>query len=282
MTRIDRLDHAGLRFDVRDRGPEDGTAVVLLHGFPQRAECWAGVEERLAAAGLRTFALDQRGYSPGARPTGRTAYRSDHVAGDAVALIDRVRREGPSRPVHLVGHDWGANVAWSVAAAYPDRIASLTALSVPHPRALIRAMRSLDQARRSWYIAAVQVPWLPERLLAGRFGESLLVRSGMSPAMLAAYRRGIVEDGALPGALNWYRALPVRGAPRGMGRRVTVPTTYVWSDQDVALGRRGAELCRSFVTGDYRFVELEGASHWLLDERPDDVAEAIIARVGSA
>ncbi|MEJ7585388.1 MAG: alpha/beta fold hydrolase, partial [Acidimicrobiales bacterium] len=121
----------GLTFEVSDRGPEDGPVVILLHGFPQTAECWAGVAPRLADAGLRVLAPNQRGYSPQARPTGRRAYLLNLLMGDVLALADSAGAER----FHLVGHDWGAVVAWSVAAEHPERVASLTTLSVPHPRA---------------------------------------------------------------------------------------------------------------------------------------------------
>ncbi|MGN0065403.1 MAG: alpha/beta fold hydrolase [Nocardioides sp.] len=272
--RLTRYARDGLHFDVTDRGPSDGEPVVLLHGFPQRATCWDEVSVRLNEAGLRTVAPDQRGYSPGARPTGRRAYHLSELVADVVTLIDLL---GGS--AHVVGHDWGGNVAWALASAHPDKVRTLTALSVPHPRALVRAMRTLPQARRSWYVGGFQVPWLPERGLAAPFGRRALRASGMDDAMVATYEREMVADGALTGAVNWYRGLLVGGSG-GFGRTVTVPTTYVWSDGDTALGPEAAAMCGQYVSGDYRFVTIHGASHWLPDQRPDQVAEAVLDRVG--
>ncbi len=271
--RIREYAHDGLRFDVTDTGPLDGPTVVLLHGFPQRATCWAPVAARLNAAGVRTLAPDQRGYSAGARPSGRAAYTIDRLVGDVAALVEQT-----GGPVHLVGHDWGANVAWALAASHPELLHSLTAVSVGHPRALVRAMRSFDQARRSWYIGAFQVPRVPERVLAGGRGRAALRASGMDEQMLERYRHEIVESGALTPALNWYRGLLVRGSGGGFGAPVQVPTTYLWSNGDTALGRAAAEATAPYVHADYRFVEVPG-THWLPDQQPEVVADAVLDRV---
>src|SRR4051794_39933297 len=123
---MERFARAGLTFDLRDGGPADGQPVVLLHGFPQDSTCWADVEPALHAAGLRTLAPDQRGYSPGARPPGRSAYRITEPAADVLALLD----EAGLASAHIVGHDWGAAVAWALAGRHPERVRSLTVLSV--------------------------------------------------------------------------------------------------------------------------------------------------------
>lgn len=264
----------GLVFDVLDSGPSDGEVVLLLHGFPQLNTCWDGVAERLNAAGYRTIAPNQRGYADGARPRGRRAYRSTELVADIAALIDEL---GPR--VHLVGHDWGAVVAWAVAMEHPTRLATLTAISVPHPSAFLKAMPK-GQFKDSWYMAAFNVPFLPEKVLTNpkRARFMLGTKSGMSPETLDAYLRDFAANRArLTGALGYYRALPLTN-PRSI-HRVSVPTTYIWSDGDVALGRAGAELCGDYVTADYRFEIIEGASHWLPDDEPERVANIILARV---
>jgi pimeloyl-ACP methyl ester carboxylesterase len=276
QARIASYDRVGLIFDVIDDGPLDGPPVVLLHGFPQRATSWAKVTPLLGKAGFRTFAPDQRGYSPGARPGGRRAYKITELVDDVVALISRIET-----PVHLVGHDWGATVAWEVAARHPDRLASLTAVSVGHSQAFLRALRTPDQARRSWYMGFFQLPVVPERLLSGGwFVQRFLRSSGMTEEMLATYRTEIVDAGALTGGLNWYRAIPF--ALRDEVPDVSVPTTFVWSDGDTALGRRMAELTEEYVDGPYEFIELKGSSHWIPEVRPADLAEAITSRARSA
>lgn len=275
-ARITSFERDGLTFDVVDDGPLDGPPVVLLHGFPQRATSWAKVTPLLGEAGFRTYVPDQRGYAPGARPRGRRAYAAPELVDDVVALIDRI-----DAPVHLVGHDWGATVAWGVAARHADRLASLTAVSVGHSEAFKRALRTSDQALRSWYMVLFQLPFVPERLLSGKwFAQKFLGGSGMTDEMIARYRVEIVDAGALTGGLNWYRAIPFSisdEVPDG-----TVPTTFVWSDGDAALGRKMAELTAGHVDGPYDFIELAGASHWIPEERPAELAEAIISRARSA
>lgn len=272
--RISTVHHDGLVFDVIDSGPIDGEPVVLLHGFPQRATSWAAVSAELHAAGVRTYALDQRGYSPGARPTSRFSYALSSLRDDALALVDAI-----GRPVHLVGHDWGAAVAWSVAAHAPERIRTLTAVSVPHPGAFLGSMVRSRQPLHSWYILAFQVPRLPELLLARR-AERLLGGHGMTSEMVATFRREMLDDGALRGGLGYYRSLP-RSSAGDARRRVSVPTTHVWSDRDAALGRKGAELTEQWVTGPYELHVMTGVSHWIPDERPAELAELIVKRAST-
>ncbi len=274
--RIERFRRANLTFNVIDSGPIDGTPIVLLHGFPQRASAWGQVASHLHEAGFRTFALDQRGYSPGARPRSRFAYSFRALVADVVALIDEI---GGS--VHVAGHDLGAAVGWALAARHPGRVRSLTAVSVGHPRAFLRAVVTSEQARRSYYIAIFQIPMLPERLLSkqGARAEQNLKATGMDDEHLDQFRREIVGDGALHGGLNWYRSLPLIG-PKDISR-VAVPSTFVWSDDDAALGRKMAELTARYVTGPYELIEISG-SHWLLEEHPEALADAIVDRARSA
>ena len=277
MSRIHSFARDGHTFDVIDTGPLEGDPVVLLHGFPERASSWGTVAARLHAQGLRTLAPDQRGYSPRARPRTRLSYRLPALVADLEALVDRV-----GRPVHLVGHDWGAVVAWGLAARRPDLVRSLTAASVPHPGAYVAACLRSSQLRDSWYFLLFAIPFLPEwvaRHRPDRFDTALL-KGGMTRADVARFRREIVADGALSGGLGWYRALPF--APLTWARtKVAVPTTYVWSDRDVALSRVGADLCGRFVTGPYELVVLEGVSHWIPGQAPDLLVAAVLARIAS-
>jgi pimeloyl-ACP methyl ester carboxylesterase len=264
----------GLTFEVRDEGPLDGDVVVLLHGFPQSNKSWDQVAPLLHARGLRTLAPSQRGYSPGARPRGRWAYRSSELVADVLAVADLA-----GGPVHLVGHDWGAAVAWATAVLAPEKVRTLTAVSLPHPGAFMAAMPR-GQALDSWYIALFNLPWLPERMMSSpRFSGWFLRRGGMTPAMVADYHRDIVEGGALRGGLNWYRAMAL-ATPKVFRTHVQVPTTYVWSDGDVFLGRARARLCERYVDGAYTLKVIEGASHWLPDEQPHELASAILDRIG--
>jgi pimeloyl-ACP methyl ester carboxylesterase len=276
VTRLLRYRHDGLTFDVTDQGPLDGDPVVLLHGFPERATAWRLVAPLLHARGLRTYAPDQRGYSPGARPRRRRDYRIQHLVDDAIALIDTI-----GRPVHLVGHDWGSIVGWYVAGQRPDLVRSWTAVSVPHPVAFLRAVATTGQFRKSWYMAAFQLPRIPERVGATPRFTRELRKGGMTREDVDRFRTEVLEDGALPGALMWYRALPMVDR-RHTRARVSVPTTFVWSDRDVAIGPQGGRLTPRYVDGPYRYVELAGVSHWIPTQAPEALAEAILDRIDSA
>ena len=266
-----RYERDGLVFDVRDEGPARGEPVVLLHGFPQDAGCWDQVAPRLHAGGLRTLAPDQRGYSPGARPTGRRHYRMSQLVADVLALLDD---RGLAR-AHVVGHDWGGAVACALAARYPARVSTVTVVSTPHPRAMAAALPGV-QALASWYIGAFQLPVLPEAVLS-RTLPTLLRRSGLREPHVERYSRRMAEPGALRAALDWYRGVPLSRVPVG---QVEVPTTYVWGSRDPALRRPAAELTERFVRGPYRLEVLE-AGHWLPERRPDEVAQAVLDRVRS-
>src|SRR3712207_6004064 len=195
-----------MTFDVRDAGPDDGEPVVLLHGFPQDSSAWDRVAPALHQHGLRTLAPDQRGYCAMARPRGRTAYRVRETVHDVLALLDAAGL----KKAHVVGHDWGGIVGWALGSWHPDRVRTLTALSVPHPAAMAKAMLTSDQALRSLYVALFQLPLVPERLLLSRGGAPLrrMLRSDGLPRETAHhYVSRMREPGALSAALGWYRAL---------------------------------------------------------------------------
>ncbi|HVF74269.1 MAG TPA: alpha/beta fold hydrolase [Acidimicrobiales bacterium] len=272
---MEQFQRGSLVFDVRDRGPEDAAeAVVLLHGFPASAACWDGVVPHLAEAGYRTLAPNQRGFSPGARPSGRTAYRQSERVADVLALADAA---GLDR-FHLVGHDFGAEVAWGVADQYPDRLLSVTSVSVAHPRAFARAFTRSSQALQSWYMFAVQVPGVPERAFlagGGRFLRWNLVRSGLAEDVADRYVEHMRQPGALTAALNWYRAL----RPGDMAGPIEVPTLLVWSTEEVFVNRAGIYDTGRYVTGPYRLEVLEGVSHWVPEEAPDRLAALVLDHV---
>jgi pimeloyl-ACP methyl ester carboxylesterase len=267
--RLQGYSHGGLDFEVDDLGPPGGEPVILLHGFPSDRRCWADVAACLAVAGYRVLAPDQRGYSPGARPRRRRDHRLDRLGGDVLALADEVAAER----FHLAGHDWGAAVGWYLAGTRPDRVRTLTAVSVPHPAAMRAAALSGGQALRSWYMAAFQVPGV-ERVLGAGGGAGLgwgLRRSGLDPVTAQRYAAR-AAGGGLRGPLGWYRAIPwAAGRPLPPS---PVPTTLVWGSRDRFSTRAAAEGCARWVEGPYRFVEVAG-SHWLPEEQAATVAVAV-------
>jgi pimeloyl-ACP methyl ester carboxylesterase len=277
---LDSWERDGLRFDVTERGPSDGPVVLLLHGFPQTAASWEPVAQRLAAAGYRTLAPDQRGYTPSARPRGRRAYRVAELVADILALVDAAGAER----VHVVGHDWGAVVAWAFAAAHPERTATVTGVSVPHPAPFLRAIATSRQALLSWYIYAFQLPGLPERYLT-RPGAlaGVLRRTGQTKERALRDVAALTARGGLgptlTGAINWYRAMVLAG--REMPGTVSVPAMLVWSDGDSAVSRTAVEGNAAWMSGPYRFEVLPGVSHWIPDEAPGDLADLVLDHVGS-
>jgi len=273
---MDTFPRGGLVFDVRDSGPGDGEPVVLLHGFPQDSSAFDRMAPALHSAGLRTLAPDQRGYSPGARPAGRAAYRVREGVDDVLALLAAAGLSS----AHVVGHDWGGVVGWALAAWHPWRVRTLTSLSVPHPAAMTRALGRSDQALRSSYIGFFQLPAVPEAvLLAGR-GALLrrMLRSGGLPAELVdRYVERLREPGALTAALNWYRALPLAGGtPVGT---VRVPTLHLWGEGDAFLGRTATGATARFVDAPYALEVLEGTNHWVPELAADRAAELVTAHV---
>jgi pimeloyl-ACP methyl ester carboxylesterase len=264
----------GLTFSALEWGPQDGRTVLLLHGFPQRSTSWSRVAEQLAAAGLHTVAVDQRGYSPGARPTEIAAYAMPALVSDVVALIAPL-----GGAVDLVGHDWGGVVGWQVAARYPQLVRTWTVASTPNQLAL-NAVLAADPAERArfGYILTLRAPGSEDALLADDAAAlRALYGDCVSPSRVADDVAFFSQPGVLTAAVNWYRAMSRQDAD-GLPH-VVVPTTYVWGSADMAFGAAAAEGTAAYVDGPYRFVALEGAGHWLPDEAADTLAETITARV---
>ncbi len=256
-------------------GSATGRTVLLLHGFPQHATSWAAVAARLAEAGLHAVAIDQRGYSPGARPAEVGDYALPHLVADTVALIEAL-----GGAVDLVGHDWGGVVGWQVAARYPELVRTWTAVSTPNPLALNEVLAvDEDQRNRFGYIRAFRVPGRAEAALLadGAAAMRAIYGTAVAPERIDDDVAFMAAPGTLTAALNWYRAMSPHDAD-GLGP-VIVPTSYVWGSADVAFGPVAAERTAGYVHGPYSFVPLEGASHWLPDEAPDALADEIARRV---
>ncbi len=261
-------------FRTSESGPADGELIVLLHGFPQHADSWDSVVPLLNDAGYRTVTFNQRGYSPEAQPSRRRDYAIPELVADVVAVID-----AHGGRAHVVGHDWGALVAWAVAQDHPDQVATVTAVSVPHPRAFLTSMVTSRQIVSSWYMAFFQLPWLPERLLRRQWNWFLSDYAGLSREAAERDLAAFPDPQALTGPLNWYRALPMVNLWKISGTRVQRPTLYVWSDRDVALKRKGAEATFRHVDGPYTFEILTGVSHWIPEEAPGPFVDLLLAHL---
>lgn len=265
-----------MTFRVRTAG-KAGEPVMLLHGFPETGAMWAPVMARLAEAGYRCLAPDQRGYSPGARPDGREHYATALLAGDVIALADAA---GFSGRFHLVGHDWGAGVGWRVVQLHADRLASWTALSVPHPGAFATGLKDPDQQRRSEYIRRFQPPGVAEAALAAN--DWALLKSIWPPAAAAEiddYLAVLTQPGAMTAVLNWYRAAFGPGGP-GLGSDFDVhtPTLMLWGNRDEAIGRATTLTHDQYMQGEHHFVELD-ADHWLVQNSFDEVLGELLAQL---
>jgi pimeloyl-ACP methyl ester carboxylesterase len=263
---ITQFANDGLVFGVDDVGDPAAPAVILLHGFPQDRASWAGVVPHLVRHERRTLAPDLRGYSPGASPRDKRQYALDRIAADVIALADAA---GLAR-FDLAGHDWGAALAFHVAGRYPQRVRTLTALSVPHRGAWAPSALRGTQLWRSKYIALFQLPRLPERVLA-RGLEGFLLRSGLGAEHARRYgERG--RRGELDAALNWYRAMRLTST----FPRVAAPTRFAWGDGDEYVTEGLARSCGAWVDGAYTFEILRGVGHWIPEMQPRLAAELIL------
>jgi pimeloyl-ACP methyl ester carboxylesterase len=262
-------------------GPDEGRTVVLLHGFPQSSGEWRAQLDALGSAGFRCVAPDQRGYSPGARPDTVAAYGIEHLVGDILDLCDALGAD----QVDLVGHDWGAIVAWVVAAEHPERLRTLTVVSVPHPEAFADAYASSTSAQKemSSYIDVFRAPGdAGERMLLGDDGggiKRMFEHIGLDPEAAGEHAGVHGEPGGLTAALNWYRAThptKMRGVPP-----VVVPTLFVWSTADPAISREAADGCAQYVSGPFHYEVLEGVDHWVPELAADRLNELLLAHLAS-
>lgn len=271
---------SGMTFDAVAAGPADGRPVLLLHGFPQGPRQWTSQLQALAGAGYRAVALDQRGYSPDARPVGVEHYTSRLLAQDVVDVADAL---GFST-VDVVGHDWGAAVAWQVAARHPDRTRSLVALSVPHPVPFGKALRTdPDQQQRSQYMLLFRAPAPKAEQVLSADGMTKLRAwfdgTGVPVDSVEHYMARMSDPARLTAALSWYRGSTADDVAIGP---ITCPVTYVWSDDDHALGRGPAEATAQYVDGPYRFVELSGVTHWMTEQVPDTVDRVLLEHLAAS
>jgi pimeloyl-ACP methyl ester carboxylesterase len=271
-----------LIFDVLADGATGAPLVLLLHGFAESFHMWRAQLPALAAAGYRAVAPSQRGYSHRARPDAAevTNYHFDRLVSDAMAIAARCGHGGGR--FHVVGHDWGGSIAWGIADRYPERVASLTVLSRPHPNAFNRALHLPDgeQALRSGHHKAFLEPDAVARVLENdaHWLRERWSKSGVSEQAAAQYLSVLGNAPAMEAALAWYRA---RGAVRAPLGTIRVPVLYVWGEADDTVGRLAAEGTRDFVSGPYRFESLPGVGHFVADQAPERVNELLLAHLAA-
>ena len=283
MTTLEKIAISpGLTFDTLAAGERGAPLVLLLHGFAESMHCWGAQIAALAGKGYRAMAPSQRGYSPGARPdlAEPANYHIDRLMDDAMAIV-AASGYGEAR-FHLVGHDWGGSIAWSLADRYPQRLASLTVLSRPHPNAFNRALQMPDgeQARRSKHHKAFLEPDAADVMLAdnAKWLRERLAANGVPSEAIERHLSVLGNKDAMEGALAWYRA---RGAIRGPLGPIRVPTLYIWGDADDTVGRPAAEGTIDFVAAPYRFEVLPGVGHFAADQMPGRVSELLLAHIAA-
>lgn len=281
MTELRKIETGqSLVFDALVGGAVDAPLVLLLHGFAESLHTWRSTVPALATAGYRAIAPSQRGYSPGARPNpaDTAKYNFDLLVADAMNVVAACGHA--SRRFHLVGHDWGGSIAWGLADRYPDRIASLTVLSRPHPNAFNRALQlpDGDQAHRSRHHKAfLELDAGPLLLADGaRRLRERLHRSGVPAAAIEEHIAVVGNEPTMEAALAWYRARGAIRAPLGM---ISVPVLYVWGDADDTVGHAAAQGTRAFVSGSYQFEILPGVGHFIADQSPDRLNELLLAHI---
>ncbi|MBP6012458.1 MAG: alpha/beta hydrolase [Alphaproteobacteria bacterium] len=267
-----------LTFTVDIAGAADAPAVLLLHGFPETRHMWRHQLPSIAAAGFRAIAPDQRGYSPGARPAEEGAYATPNIVADALALMDALN----APCFHLVGHDWGGQIAWLIATQHPGRVRSLAVLSRPHPAAFARAMQEdTSQAERSHHHRAFREGDALKQMREADLKPlaAALEAQGVPAADAGVYIRALREPGAIEAAMNWYRA---GGLPGSDVKPAEVPTLYIWGTADATVGRCAAELTKDYVQAPYAFVELKDAGHFFVDQFPGETTKHLLAWLNAA
>jgi pimeloyl-ACP methyl ester carboxylesterase len=272
---------ARIQLHVVTAGPEDGPVVVLLHGFPEAWFSWQHQIRALAQAGYRVVAPDQRGYNLSDKPKGVSSYRIERLTGDIAALIHWAGAEQAT----VVGHDWGANVAWNFAMRHPEMLDRLVTMNVPHPATMKKAFSNPAQLLRSSYAFAFQFPRLPERMFLARDVAVLRKTLQVDPVREGAFTEGDIaryveamkRPGAVSGGMNYYRAAfrqaveqTIRVAP------VTAPVLVIWGERDRYIGRQYADPPPNLAPN-ARVVRIPNASHWVQNDRPERVNELLLA-----
>lgn len=269
----------GIKLHVVEAGPKSGVPVVLLHGFPEFWYGWRNQIPALVAAGCRVIVPDQRGYNLSDKPKGVKSYSVFTLVKDIIGLIDALGYE----KVNLVGHDWGAVVAWALAILHPERLHRLSIMNVPHPAVMKRFLqRDLEQIRRSWYVFFFQLPWLPEsgmRQDNWRGAQRALRGSGKVDTFttddVVKYKEAWSRPGAMTAMINWYRAIMRYQPPMPKDLRVKVRTLMMWGMKDFALSHRMARPSMDYVD-EGNLIFFPEATHWVQHDAAEEVNHYLV------
>jgi pimeloyl-ACP methyl ester carboxylesterase len=269
----------GVRLHCVEAG--DGPPVILLHGFPEFWYSWRHQLPALAAAGFRAVAPDLRGYNDSDKPPGVESYRPELLAQDVVGLIEKF---GPG-PAVLVGHDWGGIIAWLVTMRRPDLVQKLVVMNAPHPATFVAEVRHARQFWRSWYAFFFQLPWFPEAAL--RFQNFGMVRHALRrqpvhaaafrPEDIRRYREALAKPAAVTAAINYYRAaFRYRRETARTYRPIRGPVLVIWGEKDSYLNPHVLDGLPAWAP-DARLLRLPDASHWVQNDAPDAVNQALLS-----
>lgn len=274
----------GIRLHVVQAGPKSGIPVLLLHGFP---EFWYGFRKQipvLAKAGCRVIVPDQRGYNMSDKPNGIKSYCVDTLMEDVTGLINALEYE----KINLVGHDFGAMVAWMLGIKHPERLHRLGIINVPHPAVMRRfLLRDFEQMSRSLYALYFQLPWLPEMIM--RVGNWRVAASGMrrigkpnafTDEDIEKYKEAWSQPGAVTAMLNWYRAAARYRPEITDEMRVRIPTLILWGANDVALSRRMARPSLDYCD-EGNLIFFPDATHWVQHEEADEINRQLLTFISS-
>jgi pimeloyl-ACP methyl ester carboxylesterase len=266
-----RVDSSGVGIEYDLAGPADGPPVVLIHGFPDSGRVWRNQVPALAEAGLRVIVPDMRGCGRSERPGDVGAYQLPFLVGDVVAVLDDIDVERAA----IVGHDWGAAIAWALASLSSSRVQRLAALSLGHPTAFRGA--GLAQQEKSWYLLLFYLPGVAERWLSDNNWANLRQWSGHPDA--DAVIADLTPHHGLTAALNWYRAnLPPEAwvDPPPTLPPVRCPTLGVWSTGDFALLEAQMTASAQYCAGGFQYRRVEDAGHWLQLDAPESINRLLV------
>lgn len=262
----------GITLNVCDSGNENGKPVLFLHGFPDSLQVWSDVTPPLVHAGFRVIAYDQRGYGDSDAPSDVSAYKLDSILADVQGVLDALKIK---EPIALVGHDWGAAVAWLFAITHPQKVKELVAISVGHPQAYRNA--GFAQKRKAWYIGFFLIPGLAESLFSmndWKIFRKFASKNAGNEKQKERWLSELTRPGRLTAGLNWYRANITRLMFSKPGR-CQVPTMGIWGP-DVALTEEQMVNSKSYVDAPWRYERFSGCKHWIPVEKPTELAALLI------